>query len=447
MRISSLVMVVVLIFFGGSEIRASDYVPGELLVKYKPGLYPQGLDSNLGRIGWAVIKTGGTMGIRRLIADLEEDYRIAHVEFNYYGKFLSEPNDPDFNRQWYLPDIEAPGAWDKSLGKDVIIGLVDSGVELTHQDLAGNILPDGKDFGDDDDDPTDEYGHGTQVCGVIAAIQDNDLGISGIAPESKILPLKVSVENTGTFTASAVAEAIIYASDRGARIINISLALAEDPQVVRDAVDYAATKGVLLVAAAGQDVGGPVLFPASLEKIIAVSATDEDSGFWFKSNKGPEIELSAPGKDIYTTQRGGGYTTRSGTSLSAPMVSAVAALLIAHCPGLTRDQIKERLIVGADDLGDEGKDDLYGYGKVNALNTVSSQPCLAEEIYGEYSEEVELLRNFRDNRLNKTSEGQEIVRLYYEWGPVMIKVIKENEEFKEKIKGIIDEVLTLIGAE
>jgi len=442
MRVKSLLLVVFLIFLNGSEIRASDYVPGEILVKYKPGIYSNNLQGELSKIGWAKIKIARSKTTNQATIELKKDPDIIHVEPNYYGEFLSEPNDPDYDQQWYLPNIEAPDAWDISLGKDVIIALVDSGVDLDHEDMVDNILPDGWDFGNDDDDPNDEYGHGTQVCGVIAAIQNNNLGISGIAPESKILPLKIS--ESGVPIASAVAEAILYASDHGAKIINLSLQLGGDPQVVTDAVDYAVTNGVLLVAAAGQDPRGPVRFPANLENVMAVSAADDTNGLWFNSNYGPEIELTAPGEDIYTTKLGGGHITSSGTSLSAPMVSAVAALITASHPGFSGEQIRERLITNADDLGDPGWDQYFGHGKVNALKSVRSYPCSAEKIYGEDSEEVVILRYLRDNILSKSVEGREIIRLYYRWNPVIVRAIKNDKGFKKDMREMIDGILSLI---
>jgi subtilisin family serine protease len=384
-----LIITMITLTFQGNPASSASFVPGELLVKYKPGTCPKNLSGELGKIGWAKIKIDKSKPMSQVMIALKENLNVIHVEPNYYGEFLSDPNDPQFDQQWYLPNIEAPGAWDKSLGTDVIIGLVDSGVDLDHEDLADNIwinpdeIPDngedddgngyiddvnGWDFGDDDDDPTDEYGHGTMVCGVIAAIQNNEIGISGIAPQSKILPLKVS--ESGSPIASAVAEAIIYASDHGAKIINLSLGLGEDSQAVTDAINEAVAHGVLLVAAAGLK-NRSVYFPASLEEVIAVSATNENNEFYIESAKGPEIELSAPGENIYTTKVGDGYTIRSGTSLSSPIVSAVAALLSAQYPHLTRDQIRESLITRADDLGSEGRDDQYGYGKVNALKTLS----------------------------------------------------------------------------
>jgi thermitase len=561
----------VLIFQGGSDIRASDYLPGELLVRYKPGAYPKNLKGELAKIGWTKIKIDKSKSMSQAMMVLKKNPNITHVEPNYYGEFLSEPNDPDFDQQWYPPNIKAPEAWDKSLGQDVIVGLVDSGVDLTHEDLADNILPDGWDFGDDDDDPTDEKDHGTRVCGVIAAIQNNGLGISGIAPESNILPLKVNKGSSGEIEAADAAEAIIYASDYGVNIINLSIGWSdEEPQVITDAVEYAINTGVLLVAAAGQFYGEVVFFPAKLEEVIAVSATDDTNGFWLKSNYGPEIELSAPGVDIYTTRLGGGYATPSGTSFSAPIVSAVSALLIARYPGLTRDQVRKRLIISADDnLDYPGKDYFYGYGKVNALRSldpgdadddgilddddncpyvanpnqvdadddgigddcdncpeapngpdggtctegdvgnnctkdddcgtdgfcsmgqedsdedgtgdacdesttttsttipatttttvpittttstiptttttsIKPGPCSAEKIYGEDSANVLILRHLRDKIFSKTTEGQEIIRLYYQWSPVIVEAMEEDEGFKEEMREMIDGILSLI---
>ena len=443
MSIRSFLTALVIVFFSGSAAIASDYVPDELLVKYKPGFYPEGEDSYLKKIGWAVVKTESKRGFTTTRARLKKDPRIARVDYNCYGGFLSEPNDPEYDQQWYLPNIQAPDAWDISLGEDAVIGLIDSGIDFTHPDLTANILSEGYDFGDSDDDPTDLYGHGTKMGGVIAAIQNNSLGISGVAPQGKILPIKVSQGSTGTLTGSSVAEAIIYTTDQEARIINLSLFLTDESPVVTDAVTYAVEAGVILVAAAGQDGGGAVRFPARLEDVIAVSATDDTDELWFKSNYGPEIDLSAPGKSIYTTKRGGIYTTESGTSFSSAMVSAVTALLIAHYPGLTRDQVTERLFAGVDDLGNAGKDEKFGYGKINALK-VLELPCLATEMYGEYSEEVLVLRYFRDHILSKSLEGREITRLYYELSPVITVMMRNDDELRRELQRTADKVVRLI---
>jgi len=302
---------------------ATSFVPGEVLVKYKKGSYPTGLTGELAKIGWAKITVESSKRMSQVQTAFKKNPDILLVEPNTYGEFLLEPNDPDWGEQWYLPNIEGSAAWDTSRGTGVIIGLIDSGVDLDHEDLAENILPDGRDFGDEDDDPGDELGHGTQVCGVIAAIQNNGIGISGIAPESVILPLKVNRGRSSIVQADAVAAAIVYAADYGAQIINLSLGWDDwEPQVVTDAITYAVEKGVLLVAAAGNDYG-PVIFPANQEEVIAVSGTDESNEKISRYSSGPEIELVAPGVRMRTTRIDDSYTTSSVPLLLLPLSPAL----------------------------------------------------------------------------------------------------------------------------
>ena len=370
---TSLMVWIFLLFglFSAPEIGfTTPFSSGELLVKYKAGMHMAAGKGLLKKIGWVKIKIDSGKNINREMMILKANSNVIDVEPNYYGEFLLIPNDPFFVNQWYLSDINVPEAWDISLGSGVLIGLIDSGVDLAHQDLADNLLPDGWDFGDYDDDPSDELGHGTKVCGVIASIQNNDIGISGCAPEATILPIKISLGNTGSFTDVTVAEGIIYAADYGVKIINLSLGWNDDNthQVVRDAIDYAIERGVVLVAAAGNNYG-PVWFPANYDGVISVSGTDQDGGndnYAF----GPELDLVAPGHGIWTTGINNLYTSSSGTSFSCGIVSGVAALLSYQHPYLTREHIRDYLILRADDLGDVGRDDIFGYGKVNAYETV-----------------------------------------------------------------------------
>ena len=367
---------IILVLSATAVFPSSSFAPGELLVKYRAGKYPRHLKGALARIGWAKIRIENNETMDGVIATLKGQADIEYVERNTHGQFLADPDDPRFNEQRYLPAIKVPEAWDKSLGNGTVIGLVDSGVDRDHEDLADNILPNGWDFGDDDDDPSDELGHGTQVCGIIAAVQNNSLGISGVAPQSKILPLKISQGSTDIFTDETVAAAIIYAVDNGAAIINLSLGWNddEDHEMVTDAIAYAAEEGVTLVAAAGNRYG-PVWFPAKLEKVLAVSAIDKyDQNVY--SAYGRELDLVAPGSGstlddfILTTDSGGGYTFNKGTSFSAAMVSGVAALLLSELPHLTNQQVAAYLAGRADDLGEPGPDEMFGHGKVNALTTL-----------------------------------------------------------------------------
>jgi len=273
------VLAVIIFVFCGSNAFATAFVPGEVLVKYRSGSVPGSLSGELGKIGWAKIRVNSGRTILQEMATLKRNSDILLVVPNTYGQFLSEPSDPYFDEQWYLTNVSAPEAWDISLGAGVTVAVIDSGVDRDHEDLADAILPDGWDFGDDDADPSDALGHGTQVAGVIAAIQNNNRGISGIAPACKLLPLKISLGGTGAFTEDAVAEAIIYAADHGAQIINLSLGWidGEIHQVIVDAIDFALNKGVLLVAGAGNE-RGPVWFPAIYDEVLAVASSDKIDG-------------------------------------------------------------------------------------------------------------------------------------------------------------------------
>ena len=372
MKMPLLVCIVVLfgLFLAPGIGFTTPFSSGELLVKYKAGVHMAAGKGQLKKIGWVKIKIDSSKDINQEMMILKANSNVIDVEPNYYGEFLFIPNDSFFDMQWYLPDIQAPEAWDISLGSGVLIGLIDSGIDLMHQDLADNLLPDGWDFGDDDDDPNDLFNHGTKVAGVIAAVQNNGIGISGCAPEVAILPVKISQGSTGSFTDETVAEGIIYAADYGVDIINLSLGWTDDNphQVVRDAIDYSIARGIVVVAAAGNNYG-PVWFPANYEGVISVSGTDQEGrndNYAF----GPELDLVAPGQGIWTTGINNLYTSISGTSFSCAIVSGVAALLSYRHPYLTREHIRDYLIAKADDLGDLGRDDTFGYGKVNAYETV-----------------------------------------------------------------------------
>lgn len=248
---------------------------------------------------------------------------VAVTEPDYQVTALSD--DPLYPQQWALPAINAAAGW-QSLdagSSTVIVAVVDSGICAEHPDLAGRVVA-GYDFVEDDEVPQDAYGHGCGVAGVIAANGDNGLGIAGVAPNAQIMPLRV-LDASGIGAYSDVAAAIVFAADNGAQVINLSLGGAYPSSVLEDAVNYAAARGVLVIAAAG-NTGGSVLFPAAYDAAIAVASVDanlERSSF---SSFGEEVDLLAPGRDIYTTHYMGGFNTMTGTSFAAPQVAGIAAL-------------------------------------------------------------------------------------------------------------------------
>ena len=308
----------------------------------------------------------------------------------------SSPDDPYYPQQWSLPKIGAPSAWKYTTGSPgVLIAVVDSGVQLTHPDLAEKIwtnpgeIPgnhqddDGNGKVDDvhgwhyyhhytnlgflpaeDANVIDDFGHGTHVAGIAAASTNNQTGISGISWGSRILPVKV-LDEWGSGWYSDIAAGIIYAADNGAQIINLSLGGEQPSDLLHSAVDYAHNHGALVIAATGNS-GGAVLYPAAYDPVLAVAATDENDQRPAFSNFGTQVDLAAPGTNIYSTWYLSNYFTKSGTSMAAPHVSGVAALLWSLKPNLTADAIANALLHSSVDIGPAGVDNYTGWGRLSA---------------------------------------------------------------------------------
>ena len=255
----------------------------------------------------------------------DSDVELVEQDFIVSVAFNNPPNDPDYDRQWALPHIQAETAWDDMAElSDITVAVIDTGVCLSHEDLADRVLDNGYDFVDNDDDPEDVFGHGCSVAGIIAANIDNGIGIAGFAPNSSILPVRV-LGPSGSGSMADVAAGIVYAADEGADIINLSLGSAVGSQVTEDAVNYAMEKGVTVIASAGNSGGALPGFPARYEGVVAVGAIDPDGARSSFSNKGGDIW--APGRDVHTTHLNDGYKALNGTSFSAPYVAAMAAVL------------------------------------------------------------------------------------------------------------------------
>jgi len=255
----------------------------------------------------------------------DSDVELVEQDFVVSVQFDNPPNDPDYDRQWALPHIQAETAWDQ-MGElsDITVAVIDTGVCMSHEDLLGRVLDNGYDFVEDDDDPEDVFGHGCSVAGIIAANIDNGIGIAGFAPNSSILPVRV-LGPSGSGSMADVAAGIVYAADNGADIINLSLGSMVGSQVTEDAVKHAIGKGVTVIASAGNSGGALPGFPARYENVVAVGAIDPNGERSSFSNKGGDIW--APGRDVHTTYLDNGYKALNGTSFSAPYVAAMAAVL------------------------------------------------------------------------------------------------------------------------
>ena len=255
----------------------------------------------------------------------DSDVELVEQDFVVSVAFDNPPNDPDYDRQWALPHIQAEQAWDQ-MGelKDITVAVIDTGVCMSHEDLVDRVLENGYDFVEDDDNPEDIFGHGCSVAGIIAANIDNGIGIAGFAPNSSILPVRV-LGPSGSGSMADVAAGIVYAADNGADIINLSLGSMVGSQVTEDAVNHAVGKGVTVIASAGNSGGALPGFPARYENVVAVGAIDPNGERSSFSNKGGDIW--APGRDVHTIYLDNGYKALNGTSFSAPYVAAMAAVL------------------------------------------------------------------------------------------------------------------------
>ncbi|MFZ5848526.1 MAG: S8 family serine peptidase [Actinomycetota bacterium] len=277
----------------------------------------------------------------------------------------TDPRRPD---QWALNRLAAEQTWDNATGQGAVVAVVDTGVDGTHPDLTGQLTAAGFDFvTDSGDGRVDLNKHGTHVAGIVAAVQGNSVGVAGLAPQAKVMPIRV-LDANGSGYNSDVAQGVTYAADHGADVINLSLGGSYADPVLQSAVNYALGKGVIVVAAAGNErtEGNPVTYPAAFPGVVAVAATtDADASSWF-SNTGSYVDVAAPGSSILSTVPGGGYVKLNGTSMATPYVAATAALAVDGTDGaLTSAQFESALAKSAVDLGATGRDDYFGAGLVN----------------------------------------------------------------------------------
>jgi subtilisin family serine protease len=323
----------------------------------------------------------------RTIAALRDHPAVQIVEEDHPVRLALTPNDTHWHLQWGPQIVRAPSAWSVGVGSPaVIVAVLDTGIDRHHVDLAEQLWVNASEIPDNnqDDDQNgyvddvhgwnvfnggsnaidDDHGHGTHVSGIIAARGDNGQGIAGMAWGSRIMVVKV-LDEYGDGFYSDVAAGLTYATDNGAQVVNLSLGGPAPSQLLQDAVNYAHDRGTLVVAATGNTISA-VQYPAACDNVLAVASStryDERASY---SCYGPEVDLTAPGTNVVSTCIGDRYCDKSGTSMAAPHVSGLAALVYAQQPTLTPDQAAQLLEKTAQDIDDPGWDPNTGWGRIDA---------------------------------------------------------------------------------
>ena len=398
----------------------TNFLPDRVIVKMKETASPSEIANLQAAMGVTQVTTAPQLGIQiwkissgtvpQTISAYSNDSRIEYIEPDYIITLpdvqttsgtkkenlatitpqTTTPNDPDYPLLWGLnntgqtggkpdADIDAPEAWNIQTGNHIVVGVIDSGVDYNHPDLAGNMWTNlgeiagdgidndsngyiddvrGWDFAYNDNDPMDVDGHGTHVAGTIAATGNNSVGVIGVAwNKAKIMPLRF-LDDSGSGATSNAILAIDYATANGVKLTNNSWGGLFYSQALYDAIETAGEQGALFVAAAGNESRNTDLVPAypasyDLPNIISVASTDDNDKLSYFSNYGANtVDLAAPGEGIYSTTPGGNYDTYSGTSMASPHVTGAAALIMAKDPSLTAPQVKDTLLEKTDPITD-----------------------------------------------------------------------------------------------
>lgn len=357
------------------------FVVDELLVQAKAGVGKDKFEAALDGLGATNAEDIPQIRVKKIKvppqalekvkAALAKNPHVKFVENNYLATSATTPDDLSYASQWHLPKISAPTGWDISTGSPVVdIAVIDSGIDPSHPDLNGKLLP-GYNFVGGNTDTHDIMGHGTAVAGAAAAIGNNSIGVAGVAWQNKLMPLVV-LDATNYASYSNIANAVLYAADHGVRVINISIAGSSSSTTLQNAINYAWNKGVIIIAAAANNSTSTPYYPAACANVMAISATTSSDTLASFSNYGSWITLSAPGTSIYTTNNGGGYGAWNGTSFSSPITAGLAALVLSTNPLLSNAQAVDIMKQNADDIGTAGVDPSFGYGRINVYKSLTA---------------------------------------------------------------------------
>lgn len=370
--------------------------PDRVIVKFKNGVSDSEKVKIRGGLGGKLVEEIKPLGVQVMrvtsaralekVEALKADNKVEYAEFDGVTTAFEVPSDSLFSNQWGLnnvgqvaglsdADLDAPEAWDLSKGAGVKIAILDTGVDQNHEDLAVKIMAN-KNF-TTSRSVDDKVGHGTHVAGIAAAITNNAKGVAGVGHDALIMNGKV-LDDRGNGSVSSLASGIVWAADNGAKVINMSLGSSSSSSALVDAINYAWLKGVVLVAAAGNDGGTAPSYPAYCDKVIAVAATDAYDNKASFSNYGSWVDIAAPGNAILSTlpnhacklgTSGKNYGYLSGTSMASPFVAGEAALVWAAKAGADNATVRG-FIESTADTG-TAVFAKYGIPRANAFRAVA----------------------------------------------------------------------------
>src|SRR3954468_15071545 len=406
LRAALLTCVLALVFAASAS--AADYVPGRLIVKYNSGVASAkrtsvergaGAGKLVGNVrgGARVVAVSGS--VIKAVAALNRSASVAYAEPDYILRATAIPNDPSFNQLYGLnntgqtggkpdADIDAPEGWDAAgLGLfpstgGAKVGVVDTGIRSTHEDLVGKLANCAKSYTGipilsgaiQEGSCSDDNGHGTHVSGTITGNANNGKGVAGVAFNSPLAMCRALGGPLGSGSTADVANCITWLSDKGASVISMSLG-GGDSTTLHSAVQYAwkSGSGAVIVAAAGNDGDSTVNYPAGYAEVVSVAATDNKDARASFSNANADVEIAAPGVNVLSSydSSNSSYTTLSGTSMATPHVAGVAAIIRTKNPTFTAAQTRTKLDASVDDLGAAGRDTSFGFGRVNLVKAAT----------------------------------------------------------------------------
>jgi len=370
----------------------SDFASQQILVKFKPGTSLPEVAQIHRQLGGRVKETIPGIGVqvvtvpkgqaKEKVKAYSSNARVAYAELDFLAEAMGSPDDQYFANQWGMVKVQAPQAWEVTTSSSqVTIAILDTRVDLDHPDLANKLISN-INFSDSAT-ADDVYGHGTHVAGIAAAITNNGIGVAGLGYNSNIMNVKV-LRDDGSGWHSWIAAGIIWAADNGAQVINLSLGSGGSSQVLEDAVNYAWSKGAVVVAAAGNNGNSYTTYPAGYANCIAVAATDANDARPSWSNYGDWVDVAAPGTGIYSTLEGGSYGYKAGTSMASPHVAGLAALVFTTVSDTNGDgklnyEVRSRIEATCDDIGVSG----IGHGRIDAARAVGGVPVFPGGITGQ----------------------------------------------------------------